>query len=234
MRGRSRAGRQGHCRAIGQLHNCQLPPPPSSSLRGRPLSIEESIIGTAQCPNLHASARPAGPLDLPPGAEYLDGYGYEYGSENLEFPGQDVVVVEEDEEYIVVEGPSVEVLGPDEFFEPENVAPEFRAVATPRELQLALRDGTYHILITAHLDMTGVTPEMDLQQLEALDNAVGRVLNTTLTITVRTSAAMIARSIRVYVLSSNTGLCWATWPQRILCGTDLRDSNIPVVLTTWR
>lgn len=66
----------------------------------------------------------------------------------------------------------------------------FRAVATAEELQEAMRRGTNHILITAHLDATEVTPERDLEMREVLDNAVGRVLNTTLSISVRDPIAM--------------------------------------------
>lgn len=61
----------------------------------------------------------------------------------------------------------------------------FAAVATAEELQEALVRGTNHILITAHLDATDVEPVEDLEMREALNSAVGRVQNTTLSISVR-------------------------------------------------
>lgn len=67
----------------------------------------------------------------------------------------------------------------------DEYEPEFAAVGTPDELQDALRAGTNHIVITAHLDMTASTPEPDLNKLEALNSAIGRVSNTTLSIVVR-------------------------------------------------
>jgi len=64
--------------------------------------------------------------------------------------------------------------------------PVFAAVSTPEELRKALQAGVNHILVIKHMDLINARPEPDLpRQMEALDNAVGRVLNTTLSIVVR-------------------------------------------------
>ena len=85
----------------------------------------------------------------------------------------------------------------------------FRAVATAEELQEALRAGTNHILVTAHLNAADVVPERDLQVQEALSNAVGRVLNTTLSISVRCPVDMCchcnAPAYNAYTAQTNSG-----------------------------
>lgn len=63
--------------------------------------------------------------------------------------------------------------------------PEFAEVATPEDFQEALGAGAQHILITAHLDMRQSPYAPDLDGVEALNKAVGRVQNTTLSIVVR-------------------------------------------------
>lgn len=64
--------------------------------------------------------------------------------------------------------------------------PVFAAVSTPEELRKALQAGVNHIVVIKHMDLINARTEPDLpRQMEALDNAVGRVLNTTLSIVVR-------------------------------------------------
>ena len=63
--------------------------------------------------------------------------------------------------------------------------PVHLGVTTAQEFQEALQVGALHITIMEHLDMTESPVEADLLGLEGLNTAVGRVLNTTRSITVR-------------------------------------------------
>ena len=142
-----------------KLFNC--PRRTGTKVPRTPLSIAESIIGSAQCPTLHASSWP-GHFDLP--YDTAD-YEVDYYYEPEDAGGEDLLL---------------------DYFTYDDYTPQFRAVATPDELQEALQAGTKHILILAHLDMTSSTPEPDLpEEVEALNNAIGRVSTTTLSIAVR-------------------------------------------------
>lgn len=131
---------------------------------GTPLSIADSVIGSAQCPAIHAVGWP-GHFDEPPNTEEYSG---DYYLSPGETPG---------------EAPwEADVL---DYFTYEDYTPQFVAVATPDEFQEALRVGAKHILIENHLNMTASTPVPDKpREVEALDNAIGRLSNTTLTIVV--------------------------------------------------
>lgn len=125
-----------------------------------PATIDRRLIGNSACPNLFT-------------AELLE--------------AEQGIVADGD----VVEGPAeAEALTDDKggggSLPDVYVPPLFWAVSTPEELQDALQAGPTHILITAHLDMTTVPGLPDEPQKNAtLNNAVGRLSNTTFSIAVR-------------------------------------------------
>ena len=66
--------------------------------------------------------------------------------------------------------------GPDDFFV---------SVRTPKEFQAALEAGVRHIVLTAHLDMRQSPSPPRIKGKESLNNAVGRLEDTTVSIVVR-------------------------------------------------
>lgn len=121
-------------------------------------------IGPGECPSIHALALP-GHLGLSPDFDdYADG---DYEVERVEL------------DYVVdAFGYNDDIV--------QFVAPEFATVSTRGELRRRLRQGVSHIVVTQHLDLINAQTEPDLpKEFEALNNAVGRVKNTTLSIVVR-------------------------------------------------
>ena len=60
----------------------------------------------------------------------------------------------------------------------------FAEVATAEAFQVALENGVEHILLTAHLDMLSSPFAPDVVGVEALNKAIGRVLDSTKSIAV--------------------------------------------------
>lgn len=137
-------------------------------------------IGPAECPSIHALSSPGG-FDLPADFTYDDGSDYE----------EEDVAEEDVSDGYAFEDRSLEFEM--RLFQP----PAFAAVSTPGELRRALRRGVNHIVLIQHMDLIDAKTEPDLpRQMEALDNAVGRVLNTTLSIVVRPSHTSTTTSLQ--------------------------------------
>lgn len=146
-------------------------------------------IGAGDCPSIHAATWP-GHFDLPDSNEYAGG---DYTEEDVN--PEDVLDAFGYDEGILA-----------------SIPPEFAAVSTPDEFQAALRAGVNHIVLKAHLDMIDSTPEPDLQRVEALDGAIGRVLNTTLSIMVRCQPPARAAPPHLSPASVTTAArWWCTW-----------------------
>eukprot|EP00892_Ulva_mutabilis_P000479 jgi/Ulvmu1/10431/UM062_0027.1 len=155
----------GHCKSRARLFNCRRNTESEGNEGNeggsRFLSRVDGAISSGDCPSIHAASWP-GHFDLP--------------GDVVEFSAGDYTEADVDDEDVL-----------DAFMYEEGVtttiAPEFAVVDTPDEFQDALRAGVNHIVLTAHLDMVDSQPEPDLEGEEALDGAIGRVLNTTLSIT---------------------------------------------------
>lgn len=159
-------GRSGHCKKGGLLRTCARRNAAATPSR---FVVSQGLgsIGPAECPSIHAQATP-GSFDLPQEFAYYDDGDY-------------------DEEEV----PEDNVFDAFPFEEPDPSIPRttlFASVSTPEEFQTALREGVIHIVVTQHLDMVDSETEPDLQPpIEALNNAVGRLSNTTLSIVVRSA-----------------------------------------------
>ena len=173
----------GHCRRGGKLQNCR---------RGRESRVNSAsvptrfvaadgfgAIGPGECPSIHAQAMPGHFGVSPDFDDHADG---DYEEERVPL----------DEVF--------DAFGYEEGFL-QFIPREFAAVSDGRQLQRALQDGVNHIVVTQHLDLIDTRTVPDLpEEFLGLDSAVGRVLNTTLSIVVR---AAVCASIRVQELLYN-------------------------------
>ena len=179
----------GHCKRDGRVRNCRRRPENSQSafaISTRPdtngLSISNIVLGRCLALPGIVSFEDALPGGLADGdADYIFAFP-EYVNGVL-IP----VDVELDEGSYDYDG--------------EIPPPAHFGVKTAEEFQEALHAGALHITILERLDMTDSPVEPDLVGLEGLNAAVGRVLNTTRSITVRLHAAAPAAG-RSYVC------CW--------------------------
>lgn len=167
----------GHCKRSKKVLNCRKGPGGQVQAFAFARAAEDVFADTAfedsgivrgRCPILPSAAEPGHFEELLAESELDEEPDY----------------TESDYEYnIVLDGNSYQYYGDGDY---EIRPPEFVAVATPAEFQAALRVGAFHILVKEHLDMTDAPTEPDLIGLEGLNSAVGRVLNTTRSIVVRT------------------------------------------------
>ena len=158
------------------------------------------LVGPAECPSIHASTLP-GHFSISP--DYADG---DYEVETVEV------------------GYVVNAFGySDDIDIVPFAAPEFATVSDSRGLQRELQVGTTHIMVTQHMDLTQVSlPDLPTQFL-TLDDPAVRVLNTTLSIAVRSSYLWLCFDVCLILFFTYPPLCaGALWPMPAWVWRDLR------------